>query len=83
MMPSATRERRAAAGEAGAADVPEWRVVTIGVALSDTGAMTSGFESTNACRAGFAGRGTTFACTIQRTTLGFAFAPRRSLGAVF
>jgi hypothetical protein len=82
MIRCAKRQRRAAAGKAGAADVPEWRVVTGRRALGHTGAMPSGFGSVNACRAGFAGRGTTFAHFIQRNSLGSDSDPRRSLGSV-
>jgi len=75
-------ERRAAAGEAGAADVPERDPVAEAACLRATH-HRSGWSLARGtfCRAGFAGRGTASAQSTARHTLPSARDPRRSLGS--
>jgi len=69
-------ERRAAAGEAGAADFPDHASV-----IAATDGASKGSGSGCVCRAGFAGRGTTFALPTERHTLGSSPDPRQGLGS--
>ena len=73
---------RAAAGEAGAADVPEREAVaeTVSV-LAAQGGLGQSFGRATFCRAGFAGRGMASARVTERHTLAPASDPRRSLGS--
>ena len=72
----------AAAGEAGAADVPEREPVaeTARLRVVEDGVGRS-LGRAGVCRAGFAGRGTASARFTGRRTLASAFDPRRSLGS--
>ena len=71
-------DRRAAAGEAGAASVSEheseWETACVRAARESFGRATF-------CRAGFAGRGTAVARCMERYTLAVGLDPRRSLGS--
>ncbi len=73
--------RRAAAGKAGAADLPE----RYPVAETDLQAAQNGFDQglgrATFCRAGFAGRGTAGARVTERHTLAPVSDPRQSLGS--
>ncbi len=74
--------RRAAAGEAGAADVSERDAVDETARLQATqDGLAQSFGRATFCRAGFAGRGTASARSIEGHTLASAFDPRRSLGS--
>jgi hypothetical protein len=76
-------DRRAAAGEAGAAYVserePECEPACVGTAQDGPG---QSFGRATFCRAGFAGRGTTVARSMERHTLAFALDPTRSVGSI-
>jgi hypothetical protein len=74
---------RAAAGEAGAADVSERDAVAEAArrrAVQD--GPGPNFGRATFCRAGFAGHGMAFARSTQRHTLASPFDPRRSLGSL-
>jgi len=81
MAPDENGKRRAAAGKAGAADFPAQAPVTgaaTGIAAHES-LRRSG--SVHVCRAGFAGRGTTFALQTGRHTLAVPPDPRQGLGS--
>ena len=78
MLPGGQGGRRAAAGEASAADFPEGERVT-GDDVSAARPTTAG-EGSRFCRGVIAGRGMAFARSTERETL--ASAPRESLGSV-
>ncbi len=82
MAPDEGGKRRAAAGKAGAADFPEQAPVT-GDAVVAIGAneLLRRSGSAHVCRAGFAGRGTTFALLTGRHTLAVLPDPRQGLGS--
>jgi hypothetical protein len=74
--------RRAAAGEAGAAGVPERKVVAEPArshAVQD--GLGQSFGRAMFWRAGFAGRATASARSTERHTFASALDPRRSLGS--
>ncbi len=74
--------RRAAAGEAGAADVPEREGVVGSARLQmPQDWLSQSFGRATFCRAGFAGRGTASARSTERHTFASALDPRRSLGS--
>ena len=82
MAPDEDGKRRAAAGKAGAADFPEQAPVT-GDAVVAIGAneLLRRSGSAHVCRAGFAGRGTTFALLTGHHTLAVPPDPRQGLGS--
>jgi len=82
MAPDEDGKRRAAAGKAGAADFPDQAPVT-GDAAAAIGAHESSRRSgsVHVCRAGFAGRGTTFALLKGRHALAVLPDPRQGLGS--
>jgi hypothetical protein len=73
---------RAAAGEAGAADVPECDPIaeTARLRAAQDG-LGQSLGRAKFCRAGFAGLGTASAQFLEHHTLASAFDPRRSLGS--
>jgi hypothetical protein len=74
--------RRAAAGKAGAADVPECEpFAEVPRAHTTQNALGQSLARATLCRAGFAGRGTALARSTGRNTLGSPFDPRQSLGS--
>jgi hypothetical protein len=81
MKPDELCERRAATGEAGAADVPEREAVAGTARGQAQDGLAQGFGRATFCRAGFARRGTASARSTERHTLASAFDPRRSLGS--
>jgi len=82
MPPGGQGGRRAAAGEAGAADFPEHeRVPQDGVSATRCLRLRQRLGRATFCRAGFAGRGTAFARSTERPTLASDPDPRRSLGS--
>ena len=82
MTPDESCDRRAAAGEAGAAyvseRVPECEAAYVGTTQD---LPSQSFGRATFCRAGFAGRGMAIVVPTERRMLASAFAPRRSLGA--
>jgi len=83
MPPGGEGERRAAAGEAGAADfAARTRLVGDGASAARGTRMLRCVGRAPVCRAGFAGRGTPLAFSTERHTLAAASDPRRSLGPV-
>src|SRR5438552_16502957 len=82
MAPDEDGKRRAAAGKAGAADFPEQAPVT-GDAVVAIGAneLLRRSGSAHVWRAGFAGRGTTFALLTGRHTLAVLTDPRQGIGS--
>jgi len=82
MPPGGEGERRAAAGGAGAANLPETaRATQDGVSAARRTWFLQRPGHTNVCRAGFAGRGTPLALSTERHTLASDSDPRRSLGS--
>ena len=82
MTPGGQGGRRAAAGEAGAADFPEpLQVTDAGASAVGPSGSSRSFWSVHVCRAGFAGRGTTFALLTGRHTLAVPPDPRQGLGS--
>jgi len=82
MTPDESCDRRAAAGEAGAAyvseRVPECEAAYVGTTQDGP---SQSFGRATFCRAGFAGRGTAVARCMERYTLAVGLDPRRSLGS--
>jgi hypothetical protein len=74
--------RRAAAGKAGAADVPEREPVAEPACCErHKGGLGQSLGRATFGRAGFAGPGTASARSTERHTLASTFDPRRSLGS--
>jgi len=75
-------DRRAAAGEAGAAYVPEREpIAETACVLMERDGLRRSFGRSTICRGGSAGRGMAFARPSERYPLASAFDPRRSLGS--
>ena len=82
MAPGKDGERRAAAGEAGAAIFAEHAPAPRdGASVASANGSSRGFGSVHVCRAGFAGRGTPFVLPTKRHTLASPSNPRQGLGS--